>query len=220
MTSKIRNEITSLLDLEEDSYSSTDEYHKAIAAAASKLSDDDWEGLSEDAQDWINEASSAINDGDDLPEFSDEVKEKKEDKPTRRRGRPKKEEPEDSSGEGEKEEPENSSGEGEKEAEKKPTRRRGRPKKEEPEDGDADQEEKPARRRGRRAGGTADKPTAGFRSKQIFIENNFDITDEDVMEILETEGIKYSLQSLSVLRSELNMTMRLLKEYKLLANND
>lgn len=73
--SKIMKEIskltgTGLLDRGEDAQ----EYMKRMLSDANKMSDDEWDRLSPEAQLWINDAQKAENDGVEIPVFPDVLK--------------------------------------------------------------------------------------------------------------------------------------------------
>ena len=51
---------------------SATKYLARLARAGAELADDDFADLSEEAQEWINDAAGAINEGQDLPGFDDE----------------------------------------------------------------------------------------------------------------------------------------------------
>ena len=45
------------------------DYLKRLVVGISKLDDDEWEGLSKDAQQWANDATTAEKDGEEIPDF-------------------------------------------------------------------------------------------------------------------------------------------------------
>ena len=53
-------------------------YLKRLTKAIAKLGDDDFEELSEEAQDWYNDAADAVNDDDEIPAFDEEEEEEEE----------------------------------------------------------------------------------------------------------------------------------------------
>lgn len=48
------------------------EFLSTLVLAVSKIPDEDWEALSDDAADWAQRASAAKNNGEELPDFEDE----------------------------------------------------------------------------------------------------------------------------------------------------
>lgn len=91
MTSKIRSEIEKATDVKAQGADETaQKYYKHLAKAVQDLGDKDFDALSKGAQDWFNGACDAADKKEDIPEFSDEVK---EDAPRRRRAAADEDEP-------------------------------------------------------------------------------------------------------------------------------
>ena len=85
MTSKIQAELAKATEVtQEKGEAITDvSYLKALMKAISKLSEKDWDALSEKAQDWFNDAADAHAANKEIPAFPDLVK--AEETPSRRR---------------------------------------------------------------------------------------------------------------------------------------
>lgn len=69
--SKIQAELAKVTKLKKKDGESTQDFMKRLVRATSDLEDDAWDGLSEDTQNWFNEAADKLNSKKELPAFPD-----------------------------------------------------------------------------------------------------------------------------------------------------
>lgn len=119
--SKIQEELVELTEVKQKRKENEQEYLYRLAEATSNAADSDWDELSEEAQQWVNDAIQAKNDDEDIPEFpdGDEPEEDLPEDEPEEEADPE-EEPAEEDQEGEVEDPEEDDGEEE------DTRKRGR----------------------------------------------------------------------------------------------
>ena len=71
MTSAIETELCEATSVKQRKNEDTQKYLKRLVLGVNKLEDGDWTGLSNDAQNWANELTTAEKEGQTLPDFPD-----------------------------------------------------------------------------------------------------------------------------------------------------
>lgn len=91
--SKIKQELLDALEINQKKGETDEEVALRIVRGVVDLTDDEWASLSEEAQNWYNDAADAVNDKKDVPAFPDAEPAAEPEKPAGRRGRTAKEDP-------------------------------------------------------------------------------------------------------------------------------
>lgn len=200
---------------------------KKLAAAVNALDEDDWNSLSEEAQEWNNSAVKSIAGKKDIEDFPDAAQ---EEKPKKKKAKPAEAETDDEAAgdDDEDEKPKKvkaskkdddqveaeDEDEDEQRQKSKKTKTATKSKKKAADDEDEDEDEKPAKKKKDTSAGSS-KPTRALGG-QAFIKKlvikNPSMPTEKLMEKAEAKGYKLSKTAVSTFRSGTRNTIKLLQE--------
>ncbi len=208
MQSAIESELLDVTKLKRSKRDDDQKYLGKLIRKVADLSEDDWEDLSEQAQEWFNAGIDARNEGDDIPLFSDIPEDDSGDDDA---SEPDEEDEEVITGIDDEDDIADDEPESEPEVEAAPAKKTNGKKKpatkakaKEPSKPKVTPKAKAKPKESKKIG-------AGERAKEIMLEKGMTISAEDLLGYLEDEGYTYSIHTVKVVRAEFQQAMKVLE---------